>query len=452
MRLVALTRTQHRLALGVAAVLGLIVLLAGAVLLWLPGEADMAARLATEFEQRTGIGLRIGTLHVGLLPRPVVSVSDLATQQKQPITVRRIDIQFSWSALLHRRLQIAHIEVEGALLPRVSVREFRGRGDDLDRMSAGNIGVGLLTLAPIPVEQLGFRDVQWIDRRGIALAYDGRIDFDLGWRPRHAEVVRPGTAASVTLMLDHEARASGQTAADGVDRWRVAIDAGGGTCNGQAMLETLASGRWRVTAQLEPRNIDVTRLVEAFGRHSAIAGRLHGKTELRMEAASPGSLVRTLHTRTPFTVKPATLLRFDLAKAVRTAGTSRDGQTSLDELGGTLDTQATDDGTQLRLTKLKARSGLLTASGSATVLDRKLSGEVAVDVVDGIVGVPLKIGGTTEAPELSMTGASLTGAAIGTAVLPGVGTAIGARIGQKVGQLLGGSARKTTSRRTHPDR
>jgi len=360
--------------------------------------------------------------------------------------------RLSWSALLHRRLQIAHIEVEGALLPRASVREFRGRGDDWARMPADNFGAGLLTLALIPVEQLGFRDVQWIDRRGIALAYDGRIDFDPGWRPHHAEVVRPGTAAPVTLMLDHEVRAPGQTEAAGVDRWRVAIDAGSGTCNGQATLETLAGGRWRVTAQLEPRNIDVTQLVEAFGRRSAIAGRIHGKTELRMEAASPSQLVRTLHTRTPFTVKPATLLRFDLAKAVRTAGTSRDGQTSFDELGGTLDTQATDDGTQLRFTQLKARSGLLTASGSATVLNRKLSGEVAVDLVDGVVGVPLKIGGTTEAPELSMTGAALTGAAIGTAVLPGVGTAIGARIGQKVEQLLGGGARKTAPRRAHPDR
>jgi phage tail tape-measure protein len=59
-----------------------------------------------------------------------------------------------------------------------------------------------------------------------------------------------------------------------------------------------------------------------------------------------------------------------------------------------------------------------------------------------VVGVPLKIGGTVSDPELSMTGAALTGAAIGSAVLPGVGTAIGARVGQQVEKLFGGDTEK----------
>ncbi|RZI93740.1 MAG: hypothetical protein EOP78_10485, partial [Variovorax sp.] len=108
----------------------------------------------------------------------------------------------------------------------------------------------------------------------------------------------------------------------------------------------------------------------------------------------------------------------------------------LDELSGTLDTQATDNGIVLRYTNLRARSGVLTATGSARVFNRKLDGEAAVDLVDGVVGVPLKLGGTLDAPELSLTGGALTGAAIGSAVLPGVGTAIGARIGQKVEQMF----------------
>jgi hypothetical protein len=434
--LVALTRTQRRLATGAVAVLGLIVVAAGALRLWLPGDAEIAARLASEFEQRTGVGLTIGSLHWSVRPLPVVSVSEVTTQQKQPITVRRLSVQLSWSALLQRRVQIARIEIDGAVLPRASVREFRGRGDDLGRMPTGGFGAGIFTFADVPVEHVRFEDVRWVDQTGLALAYDGHVDFDAGWRPRHAEVVRPGTTPPVKLTLEHEAWTPARTAE--VDRWRVEIDVGGGTWSGRSLLETMDGGKWRITAQLEPRNVDVTQLVEAFGRRSAIAGRLYGKTELHMEAADPGNLISTLHTRTPFTIKPATLLRFDLAKAVKTAGTQRDGQTPLDELGGTLDTQATDDGTQLRFTNLKARSGLLTASGNATVLNRKLSGEAAVDLVDGIVGVPFRISGTTEAPELSLTGAALTGAAIGTAVLPGVGTAIGARIGQQVERLFGG--------------
>lgn len=438
-RPVALTRMQRRLLTGTAVVIGLIVLTAGAVRIWLPGDAAIAARLSAKFEQRTGVGLTIGSLHWGVRPLLVVNVSEVATLQKPPITVRRIDVQLSWSALLQRRVQIERIEVDGAVLPRDSVRAFRGRGDDLGHMPAGGFMAGIFKPAEVLVEHVRFQDVRWVDQRGLALAYDGLIDFDAGWRPRHAEVMRPGTAPPVKLTLDREAWAPAQPVGVGqVDHWRVEIDVGGGTWNGRSSLEAVADGKWRITAQLEPRNVNVTQLVEAFGRRSAVAGRLYGKTELHMEAADPGRLISTLHTRTPFFIKPATLLHFDLAKAVKTAGISRKGQTPLDELSGTLDTQATDDGTELRFTHLKARSGLLTASGSATVLNRKLSGEAAVDVIDGIVGVPFKISGTTEAPELSMTGAALTGAAIGTAVLPGVGTAIGARIGQQVERLFGG--------------
>jgi hypothetical protein len=114
-----------------------------------------------------------------------------------------------------------------------------------------------------------------------------------------------------------------------------------------------------------------------------------------------------------------------------------------DELTGTLDTQSGDEGIRLRYTGLQARSGLLTASGSATVFNRRLNGEAAIDLVDGVVGVPFKLAGTLDDPQLSLTGGALAGAAVGTAVLPGVGTAIGARIGQQVEKLLGGEDEET---------
>jgi hypothetical protein len=60
-----------------------------------------------------------------------------------------------------------------------------------------------------------------------------------------------------------------------------------------------------------------------------------------------------------------------------------------------------------------------------------------------VVGVPLKVSGSLDDPTLSLTGGALTGAAVGTAVLPGVGTAIGARIGQQVERLFGGDDKKT---------
>ncbi|MBB1604111.1 AsmA-like C-terminal region-containing protein [Variovorax sp. UMC13] len=406
---------------------------AGLLAWWVPSNAELAARAQAEFEQRTGIGLRIGGLHWSVLPTPRLVLEEVATMQDAPIRVRRLELRAPWRTLLERRIRIDWAEADGVALPRASVRAFRGQGD-----AVSPPGGGAWTLDPLPVAQVRFTDVTWIDRREIALAYDGEIDFDPHWRPRSAELRRAADASSpVRLRLEREGDA---------DRWRTLIDVGGGTWNGQTALETAQDGSLLLTGQLEPRNVDIEQLMKSFGRSTPVAGKVNGRTELRATGADAGALWRSAHTRTRFTVQPATLTRFDLAKAIRSAGTSRGGRTPLDSLTGTLDTQATGDGTRLQYSDLKARSGVLTATGSARIFLRKLDGEVAVDIVDGVVGVPLKLGGTLDDPELSLTGGALTGAAVGTAVLPGVGTAIGARIGQQVERLFGGDKKKPATR------
>lgn len=423
----------RRWLLGIAAVL---VLGAGTLVLVvrsrLPTDDEVAAMISAGFEKRFGVALKVGEAHWALLPTPMLVLTDVATDQPRPITLKRASMQVQLAPLLHRVVALDEIDVEGLVLPRASVRAFRGKGPK-PQEGAGAIALPApWTLAAVPVEQLRWRDVVWIDRRDIALAYDGEVSFDAQWRPREARLERAGLTPPVRLRLDRE---SGQ------DRWRTRIDAGGGTWNGVTWLETLPSGKLRVSAELEPRQIDIESLVQAFDRRTSLAGKVSGQTTLTAEADTAqdlGALARSLHTRTTFTVQPATLTKLDVAKAVSTAGISRGGRTPLDQLTGTLDTQGTEDGVVMQYTNLKARSGVLTASGNLKMFNRKLDGEIAVDLVDGVVGVPLKIGGTMSDPELSLTGAALTGAAIGSAVLPGVGTAIGARVGQQVEKMFGG--------------
>ena len=421
--------TQARRWMAVSAAVA-VLLLVGAGL-WvrerLPGDKAFAAELASRFEKASGIGLRIGSAHWALRPAPVIVLEEVATVQPRPITVRRLVVRPQLASLWHRQVSITDIEVEGAMLPSASVRAFRGRWSATD--DAIVLG-GALKLADIPVERVRMRDVTWVDRRDIALAYDVDIRFDPRWRPREGEIQRSGVSPVARLRVEREGNE---------DRWRTLIDVAGGTWNGSTRLQADDKGRLHLTAQLTPKNVDVGLLVASFGRHSVVEGRLQGQTEVDADGDNVGELARRLHTRTRFTVAPATLTGFDLAKAV-TGNPGRDGQTPLDTLSGTLDTQTSEEGVILRYIGLKARSGALRASGSATVLNRHLDGEAAVDIVDGVVGVPLKLGGTLDAPVLSLTGAALTGAAVGTAVLPGVGTAIGARIGQQMDKLLGPAA------------
>jgi uncharacterized protein involved in outer membrane biogenesis len=420
----------RRWLLGTAAVL----LLGIGALVWfvstrLPSDEEVAVRISEGFEKRFGVGLKIGGAHWALLPTPVLVLSDIATDQPRPVTLRRVTAQLKLTELLHRVIAVDELEIESLVLPRESVRAFRGKGPKPHE--GGNV-IALpapWTLAPIPLEQVRWRDVVWIDRRDIALAYDGEIAFDTHWRPRQARVERAGATPPARLRLDREA---------GQDRWRTRIDVGGGTWNGVTLFETAAGGKLRLSAELDPRQVDIEGLVQAFGRRTSVAGKVTGHSTLVAEADEVGALMRSLHTRTTFSVQPATLTKLDIAKAVSTAGISRGGTTPLDELTGMLDTQGTENGIVMRYTNLKARSGVLTASGNLQLFNRKMEGDIAVDLVDGVVGVPLKIGGTVSDPEVSLTGGALAGAAVGSAVLPGVGTAIGARIGQQVEKMFGG--------------
>jgi len=428
----------RRWLIGIAVAL----LLGVGVLVWvvsarLPTDDEVAAKIAEGFEKRFGVALKVGGAHWSLLPVPVLVLSDIATDQPRPITLRRATLRLQLAPLLQRVIAVDEIEIESLVLPRASVRAFRGKGPKPQEGSGNVVALPApWTLAPVPVELLRWRDVVWIDRRDISLAYDGDVRFDPGWRPRQARLERASVTPPVRLRLDRQA---------GQDRWRTRIDAGGGTWNGVSRLETLPDGKLQFSAELEPRQIDIESLVQAFDRRTSVAGKFSGNTTLVAEAGSSeelGALIRSLHTRTTFSVQPATLTKLDVAKAVATAGISRGGTTQLDELTGTVDTQGTEDGVVIQYTNLKARSGVLTASGNLKLFNRKLDGEIAVDLVDGVIGVPLKISGTASDPELSLTGAALTGAAIGSVVLPGVGTAIGARVGQQVEKMFGGSKPK----------
>ena len=164
---------------------------------------------------------------------------------------------------------------------------------------------------------------------------------------------------------------------------------------------------------------------------------------LTARAANAGALLDALQTDSKFTVRDAVVHGIDLAKAVKTVGLSRGGDTRLDVLAGQVHTQ----GKALQLSHLVASSGALAASGDVAVSPaRALSGRINVALGDaalppaakGAVGVPLVVGGTLDAPEVTLTRSAMIGAVIGTAVLPGVGTGAGASLGERVGDKLKG--------------
>jgi hypothetical protein len=391
---------------------------------WLPTDEDLRLRLTAEAEAALGVKVSIGSVRWILLPTPAITIHNFRTQQAVPIIVGKLRVYPNLPQLMHRRLELDHIEMDDATIPRNSLRTLHIQPG----LGAQSVEDGVV------LDHLVFRNLTWISYSGIASAFDGEIDFDPHWRPRHAEVRRPGITPPFTLTLAREADA---------DRWEVQMFLGGGTAHGQIALKTAEDGTTlHLSGQLAPRDIEVASALNAFDRKSPISGQATGNTLLSADGTSLNALTQSLHTRTTFTVKSATVLRFDLDKAISTRGKEHDGQTPLQELTGQLDTQNGAEGMRVTGSNIHARAGKFTATGQGTLYHGQIEASGNLDLVEGAIGVPFNLSGPVHKPKVTVPPGFFAGAAIGTVLLPGIGTAVGARIGGALGKIFKGDVEK----------
>ncbi len=426
-------RTRKWLIAGGIAVAVLVIVTIGLLSL-VPSEEELARRAATELEAALGVPVSVGSLHWRLRPSAVVELANVATQQSQPILINKLTAHLNVAALWQRRLKLDRVEIDGAVLPQLSLAALHAPAD-----AAAGARPGRLQVDELPLAALVFRDVTWVSRHGTRVVYEGDAEFEAGWRPRKASLRRPDFQPATDLTLTRQGDQ---------DRWDTRINVGGGTANGELQLQTRADGQLQLAGQLQPRGIETVSALAAFNRHSVIAGKVSGETTVSASGAGLAGLARSLHTTTAFTMGRSTLLRFDLEKAIRSAGKDHAGNTALDSVAGRLDTQNTAAGMVLDFSQVRAVSGALSASGKARIANRQIEAELSVDLVEGLVGVPLRLSGPLAHVNVSVPPGAIAGAAVGTAVLPGTGTAIGARIGAALGKLFSPGPSKATPQAT----
>ncbi len=411
-------------SVAIVAGLGLCML---ALIWWLPSDEELAQRLTAEANSKLGVNVSIGAVHWALLPTPVLTVHDFRTEQAQPVIIGKLSAYPNIRMLLQRKLVLKRMEVDDATIPRNSLRALQTKPGTIQQPAGDGI----------PLEHAAFRNVTWISYNGIPVVFEGEIDFDPQWRPRQAELRRPDHTPPFTLTLSREPDA---------DRWQTQIVVGGGTAHGHVALKTAQDGMMQLSGQLAPRDIEVASALSTFNRRSPVGGKGKGQTVVSASGKSLGQLTRSLHTQTRFTVDPASVLRFDLDKAIRTRGKEYDGQTALQELTGQLDTQNGADGMRVTFSDIKARAGKFTATGKAVVYHGQIEASGNLDLVEGAVGVPFTLSGPTRKPKVSVPPGFYAGAAIGTVLLPGIGTVIGARIGGAIGKVFKGDTKQPATK------
>jgi len=216
----------------------------------------------------------------------------------------------------------------------------------------------------------------------------------------------------------------------------------GGSVNGKTAIG------WQKGLQLKGdytvNGIELRDLVPLFSPETKLTGRLTAKPVFSANAANADQLKNAMKLDTPFDIRDGVLHGIDIQKAATSLITKdSSGQTRFDALSGHF---AMDRGTQ-HISNLKVVSGSLSADGNVTIAPNKsLSGRINAEVKAGSVAaasVPLNISGTLDEPRALPTGGTVTGAAVGTAILgPGVGTSVGAKVGGWAESLFGGGDKK----------
>lgn len=452
----------------------------GAVALshWL-GTDDFRLRVQTLASDALGAPVQMQRIRLDFRPWPAVGIEGLVIEPPatvapgrkgrpapEPVTVGRAALQPDYAALLGGRFRLSVLHVDDAVLPQgallaLSAVAQRPRGTEPSAPEADTLPDAALLPREVRLQRLS-----WISLERVRHTVDAdlRLSAD-GWPQQAGVKVLEGPYRQATVQLERQP--PGTDAAEAGTRvWQLSARIGGGTVGGPLRWTPLPADPpgsadrptvWQVQGDLVTRQVELSALTVPS---RTLTGRLQATTALSARvdpAAGTDLLLRSLRTQTRFQIDDAVLHGIDLAKAVTTVGLSRGGETSLDTLAGQVNTR----GAAIELQNLVATSGVLAATGDVAIApSRALSGRVRVDMTrgagGGAMGVPLALGGTLDDPSVTLTRSALLGAAIGTALMPGVGTSAGANLGDRLGEgikgLFGSSSEPRSPQRTEPRR
>ena len=432
-------RSKILLAIG-AAFLGFV-----AVLPWLIPTSTWIAPVQDAASKALGAKVVIGKLAVVILPLPHATATDIDVGDGA-LHVRTVRVYPQVMSLLSSTPHLRSVEVSDvALLP---------AGVDLLAAFAARPSIPAVTIGRLRVKAVAVTLAA-----GALPPLDADVELGAANAPIEALLATADGKAKVRAVPDGDGWTLDVQAADWqlpmgpplkfaelkargrADRGKVVFSdfsarLYGGQVTGSAELD-YAKG-FKVAGKAAVSQLDIAPMLQVLGMKAALTGRVDASGPFHARAATSAGLADAFHADVAFKVHDGVLHGFDLASAAKNllrSGASG-GQTRFDALTG----NAQVAGKAVRLRNVKVGSGVLDAKGNVDVsAARQLSGRVEVEIkgTGGLVGVPLAVSGTVASPILLPTRGALAGAAIGTVLLPGVGTSVGSSIGDKLGKMFG---------------
>jgi len=412
-------------------------------------EKKASAALKTE--------VRLKSLKLVGLPLPHLTVTGIEIGKGGDIKVGAVTVTPDLGSLLSDTKVIRSVNVEDLALSQKGIDRITAMAQSSPGKKAVAPAVLVrsirLSNATVKLQKAGFGP------------FDARIDLAATGQPENADIVTRDGKLKITVkpagknfnldvlaknwkppvgppLLFDELTIKGVATTADANLSDVRAKMYGGTVAGKTTVG------WQKGIQLKGNyavnGIELRDLIPLFSPETKVTGRLTAKPVFSGSAPDADRLKNALKLTTPFDIRDGVLDGIDIQKAATSLITKdSSGQTRFDTLTGHF---AMDRGTQ-RITDLKVASGSLAADGNVTIApNRTLSGRINAEVKAGSLAaasVPLNISGTLDNPRALPTGATVTGAAVGTAILgPGVGTTVGAKIGGWADSLFGGDKKK----------
>ncbi len=195
----------------------------------------------------------------------------------------------------------------------------------------------------------------------------------------------------------------------------------------------------QLQADLNLSDLEMAELVGALTNRVLFSGKLAGNSQMSVALNELPAFPKGAQIKGNFHIQKGVLRKVDLVKAANASAATETDSTEFDDFTGV----AQVDATGYHFQKLALTSGVLKATGEVNLTpSMALSGDLDADLKGtlGLVSVPLVISGTVEKPVVLPNGAFLAGAAVGTAVLPGIGTVVGMKVGGLLNKIFKGNS------------
>jgi uncharacterized protein involved in outer membrane biogenesis len=425
------------------------VLAAAAIVVAVPFVVPVARfipELARFASQKLGQPVRIEGLTLHLVPTPRIVGHRITVGRRAQVRIGELEIEPDFVSLVRGPRTIRRIRAHRVSLDEAALDIARG-------MPKGRPG------EPVLVRRLTLTAVKLNHSKIELPVFDADARLGEGFRVREALLV----ARDGSFQLRAKAGAANATALTlQAKRWTLPggaplyfeVLAARGTLRGQSLeLERIEGElyggkvageaqagwdkQWQLAGRAQLFGVDLVPLQKALGKPAKLSGRLNADATFSSRARTPAELAGTLALDGPFEVLGGVYQGVDLARAGEVGRESTAGDaTTFEELRGRIELR----GERVSLQPLCMRSPTTVAGGNVEIApDKSVSGRLDISVAQtgGFLGVPVTLGGTTEEVSLRPTKGYLIGAAIGTALLPGIGTSIGSALG---GKIEGGSA------------